>query len=75
MIGFRGFRFCKAVKVRNSVVVGRRHPKKSNHVKGWYGLGQVRSPSDFDGLDALGRGFLDHKLVPQVMGMLANKKK
>jgi hypothetical protein len=31
--------------------------KKSIYVKGWCGLGRVRSLGDFDDLDALNRGF------------------
>jgi hypothetical protein len=49
--------------------------KKSSHVKGWCGLGRVRSLGDFDGLDALELWFLSHMLVPQVTNKLANKKK
>jgi hypothetical protein len=36
--------------------------KKSNHVKGWYGSGRVRSPGDFDGLDALESWFLKQQV-------------
>jgi hypothetical protein len=32
--------------------------KKSNRVKGWCGSGRVRSPGDFDGLDAPQSRFL-----------------
>jgi hypothetical protein len=32
--------------------------KKSNHVNGWCGSGQVRSPGDFDDLDAPESRFL-----------------
>jgi hypothetical protein len=49
--------------------------KKSSHVKGWCGSGRVRSPSDFDGLDAPESWFLSHRLVPHVMEKLTNKKK
>jgi hypothetical protein len=49
--------------------------KKSSHVKGWCGSGQVRSPGDFDGLDAPESRFLSHRLVSQVIDKLANKKK
>jgi hypothetical protein len=49
--------------------------KKSSHVKGWCGSGQVRSPGDFDGLDAPESRFLSHRLVSQVTNKLANKKK
>jgi hypothetical protein len=49
--------------------------KKSNHVKGWCGSGRVRSPGDFDSLDAPESQFLSHMLVPQVTDKLANKKK
>jgi hypothetical protein len=35
----------------------------------------VRSPGDFDSLDALESRFLSHRLVPQVTNKLANKKK
>jgi hypothetical protein len=49
--------------------------KKSIHVKGWCGSGRVRSPGDFDGLDAHDSRFLCHRLVLQVTDKLANKKK
>jgi hypothetical protein len=49
--------------------------KKSIHVKGWCGSGQVRSLGDFDGLDALELWFLNHRLVPHVTEKLTNKKK
>jgi len=33
---------------------GARTHKKFSHVKGWCGSGRVRSPGDFDGIDAPG---------------------
>jgi hypothetical protein len=38
--------------------------QKSNHVKGWCGSGPVRSPGDFDGLDALELRFLKPQVNP-----------
>jgi hypothetical protein len=43
------------VKVTSSKPAG---TKKSNHVKGWCGSGQVRSSGDFDSLDAPESRFL-----------------
>jgi len=51
------------VKVTGSKLCG----KKSIHVKGWCGLGQVRSSGDFDGLDAPGSRFLKPQVKPDVM--------
>jgi hypothetical protein len=61
-------------RVRNSSLL-RGDIKKSSHDKGWCGPSWVRSPSDFDNIDAFGLRFLSHGLVPQVTDMLANKKK
>jgi hypothetical protein len=60
------------VKVTGSKPAG---TKKSIHVKGWCGSGRVRSPGDFDGLDALESWFLSHRLIPHVTDKLTNKKK
>jgi hypothetical protein len=49
--------------------------QKSSHVKGWCSSGRVRSPGDFDGLNAPESRFLNHRLVFQVTDKLANKKK
>ena len=50
--------------------------QKSNHVKGWCGLGWVRSPGDFDGLDALVHDNLaNEKPTSQGFFPLANQKK
>jgi hypothetical protein len=45
---------CVVKPLRDVKVIGSKPAgtKKSNHVKGWCGLGRVRSPGDFDGLDA-----------------------
>jgi hypothetical protein len=67
-----------SVLLRHSVMLSHRFEtcgdKKSNHVKGWCGSGQVRSPGDFDSLDAPESRFLSHRLVPQVTDKLAKKK-
>jgi hypothetical protein len=49
--------------------------KKSSHVKGWCGSGQVRSTGDFDGLDAPESWFIIHILVPHVTDKLTKKNK
>jgi hypothetical protein len=59
------------VKVNGSKPAG---TKKSSHVKGWCGSGRVRSPGDFDSLDAPETRFLSHGLVPHVTDKLTKKK-
>jgi hypothetical protein len=61
------------VKVTGSKPAG---TKKSNHVKGWCGSGRVRSPSDFDGLDAPKSRFLKPQVNRDPTGPAQiNKKK
>lgn len=59
-----------AVKVVGSELYG----KKSSHVKGWCGLGWVRSPGDFDSLDAPGSQFLN-PIVKHVVISRGHRKK
>lgn len=66
--------FVRQLPLETHISQGKRHQKKSNHVKGQCGLGQVPSLSDFDGLRCPQvMGFLDHRLVWQVMDTLVNK--
>jgi hypothetical protein len=49
--------------------------KKSSHVKGWCGSGRVRSPGDFDGLDALESRFLKPQASPAGHRQTSKQKK
>jgi hypothetical protein len=49
--------------------------KKSIHVKGWCGSGQVRSPGDFDNLDAPESWFLKPQASPTGHRQTSKQKK
>ena len=59
------------VKVTGSKPAG---TKKSNHVKGWCGSGRVRSPGDFDSLDAFESWFLKPRASPAGHGQTSKQK-